>query len=644
MLTKSQSFSELPSASNQGQIVNVAKSTFFDLLAVKPGASRKEVDHAYALIVQNFGELNISEEIRIAWKVLRDPYYSKLYAKTANLESLIEAGWFDDGANLLETLKVKDATNFLMTPIHKIRDNIKKLSMREGKLAVLITTGAFSPPHPGHIEMMEKAKLALESKGVHVVGGYLSPSHDQYIREKIQGGDYCEAAFRLSLCEEFIENSDWLMTDGWEALLNSRSINFTDVIERLKSYLSRHIKTDIPFEVYYVFGSDNAGFINAFTSKGAAICVERDDIDVSDDIITILRESDRDNLLFVEADSNAQHSSMSSTKVRKGISLSYPKKIMEKWKRWKRSGFSPIKAGLTSEIEMRLREEGSWLLEPWVKERDLSKLQSSLDIFNLSLRNAFKEALRSPTDSREGYSKVSVVPVLLSQQLKEVKERFKGRKLISLDTCIEGDQNIEVSRLFDLCESKKDRGLVSRVGQLSIEEQVRRIPDGEYILIDDDIATGKTIRYVKERLPEGVNILATEALSDIIYQDQVITSNDRDKIVQVSDVCDSRDFLPGSRQGGLVLELPDGEHTRVPYTLPYVQLRYRAKFPISSELNFSRKVWAMSLEFYQSVSPAIQVSETSEGFQKLASYIGFKLETPMSEVCKWHLEYLNAWC
>lgn len=51
---------------------------------------------------------------------------------------------------------------------------------------VLLSTGAFSPPHHGHAEMLKCAQEGLQENGVHVLGGFLSPSHDAYVQYKAQ--------------------------------------------------------------------------------------------------------------------------------------------------------------------------------------------------------------------------------------------------------------------------------------------------------------------------------------------------------------------------------------------------------------------------------------------------------------------------
>ena len=76
--------------------------------------------------------------------------------------------------------KVANNLSLLTTPVSKLIDFKEK---KENPV-VLLSTGGFDPIHDGHIYMMEFAKEALEKKGYHVIGGYLSPSHESYVSTK----------------------------------------------------------------------------------------------------------------------------------------------------------------------------------------------------------------------------------------------------------------------------------------------------------------------------------------------------------------------------------------------------------------------------------------------------------------------------
>src|SRR5690606_22048126 len=132
-----------------------------------------------------------------------------------------------------ENIPIKDSLNWLCTPFHFPEfDNTVQP-------CVLLSTGAFCPIHAGHIEMMTIAKKTVEANGYQVLGGYLSPGHDEYISQKA-GERAIPIQQRIALIQKAIEasaESDWLMLDPWEGLFCSVAVNFTDVIERRETYL-----------------------------------------------------------------------------------------------------------------------------------------------------------------------------------------------------------------------------------------------------------------------------------------------------------------------------------------------------------------------------------------------------------------------
>jgi hypothetical protein len=60
---------------------------------------------------------------------------------------------------------------------------------------VLLTTGAMNPVHLGHLNAMERARQHMTSLGYHVVGGFMSPTHDDYVRPKMMKQVPCRAEF-----------------------------------------------------------------------------------------------------------------------------------------------------------------------------------------------------------------------------------------------------------------------------------------------------------------------------------------------------------------------------------------------------------------------------------------------------------------
>ena len=76
-----------------------------------------------------------------------------------------------------------------------------------------------------------------------------------------------------SSSREAVAGSDWLSVDPWEAQHRRVSVNYTDVVARLRTYLRAHV--DPRLEVLYVCGGDNARFALAFTERGGCVVVAR---------------------------------------------------------------------------------------------------------------------------------------------------------------------------------------------------------------------------------------------------------------------------------------------------------------------------------------------------------------------------------
>ena len=133
--------------------------------------------------------------------------------------------------------------------------------------AVLLTTGAMNPVHNGHLHMMEQSKAYIESElGYNVIGGYLSPSSDIYVKPKMMRnlkGDvpleavYAPASHRIRLTQKAVESSSWLSCSTWEAD-QPRFRDFDDVQRALDTYLHEHnIFLTENDKVFYVCGSDH---------------------------------------------------------------------------------------------------------------------------------------------------------------------------------------------------------------------------------------------------------------------------------------------------------------------------------------------------------------------------------------------------
>ena len=540
-------------------------------------------------------------------QLLADPFYGPLQPLLGQA-GVEEAGYFEDSRTDLSA-DPREQTDWLCTPVFWARERLARAAPDQ-PLAVLLTTGALCPVHPGHLALMEHARHALEARGECVLAGYLSPSHDQYVMGKC-GTTVPPAAHRAHLCQQAVSGSHWLMVDEWEALHTSAALNFSLVLERLQKYLNRHLKSARPIRVYYVFGSDNARFALSFLRRGQAVCVERPGYRERLDQYAghpLMRGNER--VLFVR---DVALPDVASTQVRKGDFELLAPNVRALWEDW----HGP---GRERSARLFLRDEGDWSVQHW-PGRELAYQKFAREVA-VAVEDSFRQA-RLPDPPIP----LSLSVLSLEQQRGEALERFGAEHILSLDPCLPGAANLGVSRCFELCADAIRPGLTVRPGWPPLVEQFSSIPPGVYSLVDDDIATGHTMEAVRACLPEHCRVERQAALCQLPSLGEGLV-----------DLGDVRDFLLGSWEGGLVVCLPDARLARVPYLLPYVNPADRLSLPLSQALAFSRRVWRLNQEFFAGTS--LTVSELPTPIGELCRYLEVPPDTLLSDWCAWHLRRL----
>ena len=561
------------------------KEYLWDILNLDKNFKCADVDIAYSKIE------NKTDEVKLAWKILRDEYYSEIYKKYLSIDIVIKAGFILDNIDL-EDIDYYNL-NFLTTPVSKIIENMKDKDIKNP--VVLLTTGGFDPIHEGHLYMMDFAKKVLEKNGYNVVGGYLSPSHESYVSTKPY---YKINSYeRLDLCQECVKDSKWLMIDPFESIYVKTYVNFTDIIQRLELYLKKHINSNI--QVAYVFGGDNSEFMYCFENKGIGICIEREGY--SEKFNQIKNKCKGKNNFFINNKSIV--STYSSRNIRQRESYDYNNQNYSK-----------------EDGDYVIRNEGITPLLNYKQNVKEEILQKEHEEFLKQLIELIRAVFHNQLD---------VKTINMEEQLKKAYSILEAKQTISLDTYYRGTYNIETSRLFDISDiQKKYISLIGRIGHDTVKNQIQKIEDGNYILVDDDSATGKTIMEVMSNLPERINI----------EQIFLLASMGNEKIF---DIVDLRDFIIGAKNGGLVVRLPNKEIARSPYMLPYVSLKTRATISASKEMKTSIRLWKMNKEFYQKIGGDITLGQTDSGFKKLMNYIGFKDDTLLVDICDWHIKKLK---
>lgn len=190
--------------------------------------------------------------------------------------------------------------------------------------------------------------------------------------------------------------------------------------------------------------------------------------------------------------------------------------------------------------------------------------------------------------------------------------------VISLDPMLPAAHNLAISRLF-APGGYESRGHLARPGAAALETQAAAIPAGDYILRDDDCMTGSTLAAAMALFPPDVRIASTQLAIEPAEDE---------------DVLDSRDFLLGSDDGGLVLELPQGGIGRAPYLLPYVDPAARASAPASHVL--SREVWELNARVFAGTS--LRVRDLPAACR---ATFATDPDRPLAELCTWHAERLR---
>jgi nicotinate (nicotinamide) nucleotide adenylyltransferase len=600
----------------------------WEVLKIPPVFRPDSADRAYGKIL---AAGKPSKKQHLAWKILRDPFFGRAYLQLRSVKKIFAAGFFDDRAALQHKNILADPL-WLATPIDKISKRLEKLSLRPGhagKFAVLLTTGAFSPIHSGHIEMMNIARRELTKKGYIVLGGYISPSHDKYVSIKNRGEARLHVLHRLHMCRLALKNDDWLMVDPWEALHNDIAINYTDVIIRLRKYLAVHLKIKPAVEVIYIFGSDNAKFARAFMKTGHCACVLRPGYEKN--FAGLKNDPDFNDRRIDLIATPTQGKDLSSASIRRGKLSGLDGEVKEYYRGLKNK--KPIKPEKKSAY--LIRQDSDWALKPWLDSRKSSGLEALYEKFLRNMASDLASAYRS-----DGKENLNFCLVDSRQQLEYVQAVRKKESTISLDVFCRGDYNFEISRAFALSDSQfRPESIVARPGRTDVERQLSEIPPGNHVLIEDDVASGATLDFVKKSLPKNRRIKKILILLDI--SKRVSLDGTKTNRMALYDLVDTRDFLAGSKDGGLVIILPDGRLARAPYMLPYVYLPSRAKLPVLSEVEFSEKLWALNEDFFKKIRPKIRLKHTDRAFQALMKYVGFKADTELEQICGWHKERLR---
>lgn len=498
-----------------------------------------------------------------------DKYYEALYDLTHDEQVIAAAGWIDKPTD------VDFQLDMYTTPVEDL------VNAPGDTVSILLYPGCFAPVHEGHLTAMRLAKEAIENTGETVVAGYFTPDHDDYVMRKTHDKRF-RSENRIAILNQKIQDTDWMKVDPWAARYAPTDLNFTTLYERLTQYVARWVPGKT-VKVYLVFGGDNYLFANTFVKYGYGVCIPR--LGADTDYSNILPEA-RERIVISEKVSTDH----SSTAVRAAMD-----KEMATAKGRDKKGTNYV---LRNDLSLALPQE---LV---VKEQEVADKLEKVFATNL------------PDEDL----------VLLTIAVeKQMDTQFENEKTISLDSFWKGDHNFEITRLFENAGHQLYSEIYThRPGSKTIEEQLAGLTPGEYILVDDDIATGTTMKHAQNLL-EGYDIVITKKKSLI----EEVNKN-------LYDVVDLRDFIIGTKNGGLTVSV-GGKTTRVPYMLPYVNLATRARLSPFVLRDISKTFWEINRDLYAGTNLTVKDIQKNQDF----TLLGFEETETIESLCQKHIDLFS---
>jgi nicotinic acid mononucleotide adenylyltransferase len=122
------------------------------------------------------------------------------------------------------------------------------------RLAFLVLPGSFTPVHSQHLRALEIARDVMTNLRWHVIGGFLAPSDDDYVRRKL-GNETWSLEKRLELSRLATDDSPWLEVAPWGEFSSYRVT--TRLLQAIESDFRKELQGRSVIGVE-VMGSDTA--------------------------------------------------------------------------------------------------------------------------------------------------------------------------------------------------------------------------------------------------------------------------------------------------------------------------------------------------------------------------------------------------
>lgn len=149
-------------------------------------------------------------------------------------------------------------------PLQKIARNLEHLHhshvanggpLPKPEVIVLISSGAYNPIHMLHIRAFYVARQYVESNyKFPVVGAFISPSHDTYVRVKNRRKPHemITKRHRLGIIETAVASSSWIEVDKWE-ITRRRVLDYLSTLNHVREMCESHFP-QFKFQLMYVCG------------------------------------------------------------------------------------------------------------------------------------------------------------------------------------------------------------------------------------------------------------------------------------------------------------------------------------------------------------------------------------------------------
>ena len=158
-------------------------------------------------------------------------------------------------------------TSKLLLPVSETKTNV-----------VLLLNGCFNPIHRNHTRLLEIAKEHLNSLDeYHVIGGYVSPTHDAGIERKLSTLP-TTWQHRLEMCRLAVSDSSWIMVDDWQ-ISREKNHGAQQSKQRLRDLLQN---VHPAIKIISICGGDALPKLKSVYQKDLLICINNRPIDEFD--------------------------------------------------------------------------------------------------------------------------------------------------------------------------------------------------------------------------------------------------------------------------------------------------------------------------------------------------------------------------